>query len=325
MNQFSLYGQIFWTGLAFSTYNILFAVAFSLVLKVTKMWNFTQAGVAAFGFYAMFWALNMASLHTVFALAIGLAATILLSIGLEKYGFNLLRRRNSPGLTFFIFTLIFSEFVAYVMSLFFGTEPHTLYPSIMSPVVIIADVVVSRWDMIAIATTVTLLFGVFSLLRWSRFGQAMIAVSDNDELAELYGISKNKAYMVSFIVAAILVTAGMYLYGSRAAVHPNTTLELLIFSVMATILGGIGNVFGAALAAIVLALLHGFSILVIESRWQGTLLYLFLFLTILFLPEGFRLPKRKGRSLKRLEQETGGGAGGASTTGASTADAGGKE
>lgn len=323
MDPLVLYGQIFWTGLAFSTYNVLFAVAFALVLKVTQLWNFTQAGVMAVAFYSMFWALNSAALHTIPAVGIGLLTTFALSAGLEKFGFEVLRKRNSPGLTFFIFTLIFSEFVAYLMSLFFGTEPQTLYPSIMSPVIIINNIVISHWDLKAFLVTFLWMGGLYAILRWSRLGQTMVAVSDNAELAEFYGISKNRAYLLSLIIAAGLITTGMYLYGTRAAVHPNTTLELLIFSVMATILGGIGNIFGAALAAVVLALLHGFSILIIASRWQGSLLYLFLFLTILFLPQGFRLPRRRDASLKRLEQDAEdatGPAGAANITGTGNKD-----
>ena len=43
--------QIIWTGLAASTYAVLFAVAFSLVLKVVKVWNFAQAGIMALSGY----------------------------------------------------------------------------------------------------------------------------------------------------------------------------------------------------------------------------------------------------------------------------------
>lgn len=303
MNSISLYGQIFWTALAISSYNVLFAMSFALVLKVVKLWNFTQAGVMAVAFYSMLWALNTLELSLLPALALGLFFTIGLSIALEKFGFNILRRRNSPPLTFFIFTLVFSEFVAYLMSLLFGTEPHTLFPSILSPVHLVGDIVVSDWDLTAIPVTLALMGALFAILRWTRFGQTLIAVSDNEDLAELYGISRNRAYLFALIIAAVFVTAGVYLYGTRAAMHPNTTLELLIFSVMATILGGIGNVFGAGFAAVVLGQLQGFAILVIASRWQGLLLYLFLFLVILFMPEGFKLPRRRDASLTRHEED----------------------
>jgi len=68
-------------------------------------------------------------------------------------------------------------------------------------------------------------------------------------------------------------------------------MELVLTAVIATLLGGIGRVFAAAWAAIFLALLQSFSILIIASRWQNLLLYGFLFAAILLFPRGVRLPR----------------------------------
>ena len=65
---------------------------------------------------------------------------------IEIYGLQVLRDRGSGNLTFFIFTLILSEFIIYVITLLFGTEPETLFKSILSPVTIIGNVAVSDWD-----------------------------------------------------------------------------------------------------------------------------------------------------------------------------------
>jgi len=86
-----------------------------------------------------------------------------------------------------------------------------------------------------------------------------------------------------------------YLYGTRAQVLPETGLSLMLFAVAATIMGGIGNVPGAAIAAVILAMIQNTSILVIPSEWQGFLLYVFLFFAIVFFPNGLRLPRLRSR------------------------------
>jgi len=136
---------------------------------------------------------------------------------------------------------------------------------------------------------------LYFALNYSRQGQFMVAVADNPDLAELYGINKERVFMWTLLAAGFIAFVGMCLYGARAQVHPTTTLELLVFAVVATILGGIGNVFGAAVAAVILNLIQSLSILVIPSDWQGVLLYGFLFFAIIFMPNGFRLPKRRVR------------------------------
>ena len=126
----------------------------------------------------------------------------------------------------------------------------------------------------------------------------MVAVADNPDLAELYGIEKNRIYLVAMVIAGLLIGVGMFLYGSRAQVQATTSIELMLFAIAATIIGGIGNVWGAAVTAIVLGIVQNGSVLFIPSEWQGFLLYVFLFLAIVFFPKGMKLPERR-RGLAR--------------------------
>ena len=189
-----------------------------------------------------------------------------------------------------------SEFAAYVLTLVFGTEPAPLFPQILSPIRLVGQIAVSDWDLLGVALTVGLGIALALYLRFSRDGQFLVAVSDNAELAELYGISAKRAYLVAFTLATVFVCAGMYLYGTRTAVIPTAPLQLMIFAVIATLLGGMGSVLGAALAAVGLSLIQSYSILIVPSKWQGLILYVFLFVTILFFPGGLRLWNTSTRS-----------------------------
>lgn len=280
--------QILWTGVATSSYMVLFTIAFALVLKVVQLWNFAQAGMMAIAFYAMFAAVNQFQWPAALAVAFGLAVTLAVTLALETYGFRTLRARRSSSLMFFIFTLVCSEFAAYTLTLIFGTEPAPLFPQILSPVHLVGGIAVSEWDLLAVSVTLALGVALALYLRFARDGQFMVAVADNAALAELYGISAKRAYAVAFTIATAFVCGGMYLYGSRTAMIPTTPLQLLVFAVISTLLGGMGNVFGAGIAAVFLSLLQSYSVLVIPSQWQSLILYVFLFVTILFFPQGVR-------------------------------------
>jgi branched-subunit amino acid ABC-type transport system permease component len=293
--------QIIWTGLAASTYGVLFAVAFSLVLKVVKVWNFAQAGIMALSFYVMYAAHSKLGLPLLPSVGVGLAATMAASVFMDTYGLQTLRARNSPNLTFFIFTLVVSEFLAYLLAMIFGTEPVALTQSIMSGVNIINGIVISNWDLQALAVTIVLLALLYLFIGRTRDGQFMAAVADNPELSRLYGINVKRAYIITFVIAAVLITAGMYLFGTRASMIPNTPMQMMLFAVISTLLGGMGRIFGAALAAIGLSLIQGLSIFVIPSQWQGLILYVFLFVTILIFPQGVSL--QKFRQLTRLTRK----------------------
>ncbi len=285
--------QIVWTGLATSSYFVLFAVAFAIVLKVVNLFNFAQAGMMGIAFYASYWAVQGLGLSPWIGIPMGLAITLAATFLLERFGFRTLRLRRSSVMTFFIFTLVFSEFISYVLTFIFGTFPETLFEQIMWPVTMVGGVAISAWDIPAIGITVAVIAALYTGLNYTRQGQFMVAVADNPALAELYGINKDRVFMVTLLVAGTVAFIGMCLYGARAQVHPTTSLDLLLFAVVATILGGVGNIFGAAVAAVVLNLVQSLSILVLPSEWQGVLLYGFLFFAIIFMPNGFRLPKRR--------------------------------
>ena len=282
--------QILWTSLATSSYAVLFAVAFALVLKVNGVFNFAQAGLMTIAFYTA---------HGVIAgLALGGAAAFALALGttlggawvLEKFGFATLRRNNASPMFVFIFTIVASEFIAYIAMLLFGTWPKTIFPQLFWPVQLVGDIAISAWDLPAIAATLLMLLLLWLFMRFTRWGQFMVAVADNASLAELYGINRRQVYMLTMLIAAAFMATGMFLYGTRAQVQPLTSLEMMLFATLATILGGIGRIWGAALAALLLGIMQNSSILVIPSEWQGFLLYVVLFVTIIFFPQGIRLP-----------------------------------
>jgi branched-subunit amino acid ABC-type transport system permease component len=285
--------QILWTSLATSSYYVLFAVAFALVLKVNGVFNFAQAGLMTIAFYAAHGSVALLGLPGPLAALVALAATVGSAWALEHLGFASLRRNNASPMFVFIFTIVVSEFVAYVAMLIFGTWPKTIFPQLFWPVTLVGDIAVSAWDIPALVVTVALVLSLWGFLRATRWGQFMVAVSDNASLAELYGINRRSVYVLTMITAAVFITAGMFLYGTRAQVQPLTSLEMMLFAALATILGGIGNIWGAALAAVLLGIVQNASILVIPSEWQGFLLYVFLFVTIIFFPQGIRLPARR--------------------------------
>jgi branched-subunit amino acid ABC-type transport system permease component len=162
----------------------------------------------------------------------------------------------------------------------------------------VGGIAISAWDLPALAAMATVLVLLWAFLRFTRWGQFMIAVADNADLAELYGIKKDRVMLVSMAIAGAICAVGMFLYGTRAQVQPSAATELMLFAVAATIIGGIGNLWGAALAAVVLGLVQNSSILFIPSAWQGFMLYAFLFLAIVLFPRGFHWPERASK-LKR--------------------------
>ena len=285
--------QILWTSLATSTCFVLFALAFALVLKVNRIFNFAQAAMMTMGFYAAYTVIGLAGGPGWLGCLAALLGSVGVAVLLEIFGFRPLRRRRASSMFVFIFALVISELIAYVIMLVYGTWPATIFPSLFWPVTLVGPVAVSQWDVPAVVSTIAAIAALFAFLQFSRAGQFMTAVADNPDLAEFYGITKDRIHLITMIVAGLLTGLAMFLYGSRAQVQPMSSIDLLLFAIAATIIGGIGNLGGTAITAVVLGIVQNASVLFIPSEWQGFLLYVFLFTAIVFFPKGIRLPERR--------------------------------
>ncbi len=305
----TIIAQILWTSVASSSFQVLFTIAFAMVLKVSKIWNFTQPAMMGVAFYTMFTCVNWLGMPIILAVVPALLLTAATAYGIERYGFVTLRKRDAEPITFFIFTFIFAQFVIFVLTLIFTTEPRFMLESMMSPIRIVGGIIISDWDIEAIAVTVALTVALYFFLRYSRPGQFMIAVADNADLAEVYGNSKNASFTSAIVISAIFITAAMYVYGGKLVLYPELTLHVMLFAIAATIVGGIGNVFGAATAAVAISVIQQFSVLIVASRWQPLVVFGVLFIAIVFFPRGVRLPRRI-RADGRAEAATSAGDGG---------------
>jgi branched-subunit amino acid ABC-type transport system permease component len=292
MYDLTLYSQILWTSIANSSYQVLFTIAFALVLKVLGVWNFAQPALMAFSFYCMYAAIDAFGVQPLLAMGIALLFTIAFAYTMETYAFSALRNSNSGPIAFFIFTIVISQFVIYLLTLIFTAEPRFLLGNMTSAIYVVFGVFVTSWDVYAIVVTIMLASTLYFFLNYTRPGQFMIAVADNAELAETYGISKNRYYALTMVISAILINTAIFLFGSKIAFYPELSLHMMLFAVAATIIGGIGNIFGAGIAAVLIVIMQQMSVLFIGSRWQPFLIFLILFATIIFFPKGVRLRAR---------------------------------
>ena len=301
MYSFPILAQLAWTGLAMASVYCLFAVAFALILKVNQVWNFAQAAMMVVAYYALFVAFRMLGLPLAAGLALALVATGVSAWLIEGLGFRTLRRRRSATITYFIFTIVGSQLAAFLAELLFGSEPQTLFPNLISPIRLVGPVAVSDWDIVALATTGALLAALWVFLNLTAPGRRMIAVADNPDLAELFGISVNRTYLTAMIIASVLVVGGMFLIGTKAPIVPSSPLnQFLVFAVIAALVAGIGNVFRAGVAAGAISLIQAFSILVVSSRWQLLIVYALIFVCVLFFPKGVRLPTLTRRNRRAV-------------------------
>jgi branched-chain amino acid transport system permease protein len=149
-----------------------------------------------------------------------------------------------------------------------------------------------RWSsMIVALSTIPVLVLLVWLVQRTRQGKAMRATAQDQEAAAMMGINVNRTISFTFLIAGSLAgVAGLLyaLYSTNIQYDQGFTLGLIAFT--AAVLGGIGNLPGAVLGAIIIGLIQqfneGLSWHAPGSDWTQSIVFAILILILVFRPEG---------------------------------------
>jgi branched-chain amino acid transport system permease protein len=147
-------------------------------------------------------------------------------------------------------------------------------------------------DLIELGACATLLIGLRFLVLHTKMGKAMRAVSMNFDSARLMGIDVNRVISFTFVLGSILAGFAACFYGVRTnKCTYDMGLMLGLKAFIAAVIGGIGNIPGAAAGAFLLGFLETMATAVqiggvSFSNYKNAIAFLILILVLLFKPEG---------------------------------------
>jgi branched-chain amino acid transport system permease protein len=253
-------------GLALGGVYALIAMGYTMVYGILKMINFAHSEVFMSGpFTAVFVALGLSksgmldkqpviSLAIIAVVAMGVSAGIALL--LERICYRPLR--NAPRLVPLITAIGASFFLQYTFRGLFGSGSFG-YPSIkaLQQYWTVGGTHIYKTQGVVIVGAVVMMVVLFGIVQWTKIGKAMRAVSEDKEAAELMGIDVDNIIVFTFFLGGASAGAAGVLYTLLFPVvnfYMGFTPGIKAFT--AAVLGGIGNVPGAFLGAIILGLLE---------------------------------------------------------------------
>jgi branched-chain amino acid transport system permease protein len=142
-------------------------------------------------------------------------------------------------------------------------------------------------DLFVLALAIPLMLGLAWVIRSTRMGKAMRAVAQDSEMAQQMGIDVNRVIAFTFLLGGVLAGAAALMYG----LYNNNTVFTLGFTAglkafTAAVLGGIGNVTGAALGGFVLGLLSALTVTYAGGQWENVGVFSLLVIILVFKPTG---------------------------------------
>jgi branched-chain amino acid transport system permease protein len=210
----------------------------------------------------------------------------LLGMTIEKLAYRPLRAR--PKLTVLITAIGVSLFLEYGGQLVFGPDPKLFPPLIPSAAVINTESLVVNTNSLVVMVTAFLLMLLLRFIVFNtKMGTAMRAVSFDHRAASLMGINIDTVISFVFALGSSLAAAAAILY---ASVYPSINPLMGIFpglkAFIAAVLGGIGNLYGAALGGLIIGLTETFVTGYISSTYRDAISFSILIVILLIKPSG---------------------------------------
>jgi len=272
------------------TYALL-GIGLTLIFGIMRVVNFTHGELYTFGAYMMYMFVMPLQLNFFLALIMAVLLGVVLGAAIEII---LLRPLRGASIDTTMLIMIGAWIAMQNMEQFVwsGIAKSIDSPFPSDPLVLGAISV--SWNRIFVfSVAIALIVGTYSLIQWTKLGKAMRATFQDTETAELMGIRINTVYVATFALGSGLAAAAGALLGPIFIVNPTMGDMAALKSFAIVILGGLGNVAGAAIGGFILAMMEEMGAGYISSGYRDAMGFLLIIIILLFRPTGLFAQKER--------------------------------
>lgn len=278
-----------------SVYSLI-AVSYSAIYYPTKFFHIAHAAIISFGAYFVFFFANKFSIPFPISVALAISLATLIGMACEVLVYSQMRKRNVPALAYLIASIGLYVVLQNCISLFFGDDTKIINTAEVTVGNQIFGAYITTIQIITVFVSIVLLIAVNLFLHYTATGKSIRAVASNPELCNIYGISSNKIILIAFgIGSALAATAGI-LSAMDTNMTPTFGFNLLLYGVVAMIIGGVGSTRGLIAGALLVATAQHLAAYYIDTKWMDAVTYIILILFLIWKPLGF-----SGKRLKKVE------------------------
>ena len=238
--------------------------------------------------YALSIAMVVLGLPPAVGLVLSTATVFVLGLGVYPLLIAPLQKRlgrRAPGPLFLVLTLGLSALMQKSMLAAAGGEYLKVPPAVKGGLDFTFTFVSNQRVLIVVVAGMSLA-ALFLFLRFHRQGMAIRAVAQNPAAAQSVGISLPRVFTLTIGLACALAGLAGGLIAPLFSVYPAVGFTLTIKAFAITILGGMGNVLGAFVASLIIAVVEALSVFVIPSEWQNAIAFGTMILVLLVRPSG---------------------------------------
>lgn len=285
--------ELFASGLVRGSIYALIALGYTMVYGIIQLINFAHGEVYMIGAFIALIVSGVLTIYGFSGVSILILAAIIAMIYAAAYGYTLERiayrpLRGAPRLSPLISAIGMSLFLQnYVMLA--QTPDYLPFPSLIPDFDFMEPIahIIGSPELVILVTTAISMLALTYLIKFTRMGKAMRATQQDMTMARLVGINADRVISITFIIGSVLAAIGGVLIGSSMG-QINFFIGFMagVKAFTAAVLGGIGNIPGAALGGLVLGMAESMAAGYISSAYEDVFAFGLLILILTLRPAG---------------------------------------
>ncbi len=279
------------------------AIGLTMAMHMLRFANFAHAELLSIGAYAalvfdgLFSALfpplaaAIAPLSLTWALSLAIIISMAVTAGsailVDRFVFARVRAIGGE------LSMVFASFgVALVLrnliSLIFGLKTQLYSQDIVFAVVISADplLLVKPDQVFALVAALVIMLILHLVLSRTTLGYSLRAVAENPTLAQVSGIRLSRMIALIWIIGGGLAAVAGVFYGLTNQISPVIGRDLVLPIFAATIVGGIGSIYGAVLGGFLVGIASNLALVILPSGYSPAVPFLIILAVLLIRPNG---------------------------------------
>lgn len=282
--------QLLIHGIQTGTIYALTAVGFALIFGSTRIFHFAHGAIFVIAAYVFKFTFDDLSMHWGIASIAAVSAAVAAGLLVNFLIYVPIQRHEGSYFTIFVASFGVVIVVQNAIAIIFGRGFVAIDTSLSNAVEVFAGLLMAPLFGIAVACSVVVLTGLHLILTRTHFGIALRALSQNPELVRTFGLSTRRLSAYAFALGSALVVPAAIFTGAANGLNPTVGLHIMLISLVATIAGGIGSIWGAACIAFAIGVAENLVLWQLGAQWSEAVAFAFLLAFLIFRPAGlFRL------------------------------------
>lgn len=270
----------------------LIAFGFTLIYGTMGFFNMAYGTNVLLGAYSFYVFYRILTLPLVVSALLACCVTALLVVLIDRVCYYGLRQKRSPKWANVVISMAVAVLLQAVITMVFGSSVKNIYHGIPKSFEFFG-VYITSVQVAIILCAVTIMVVISTYLQKSRTGKIIRAIANDSNLAKVVGINIERVYIAVIVIGSILATSAAVLITLNTDLKPTISSSTLLKAILASIVGGIGNIKGAMAAGFLLGFLENFTILGVGSGWESAIPLVIIVVLMLLRPSMFGIEETK--------------------------------